>query len=268
MYLKMYNNIINKLDNFIINKNVPNIIFYGNSNSGKRTIVYNFIKNIYNNDNELIKKYVFNINCVYNKGIKFIREEIKYFSKTNIDNKYFKSILLLNADKLTIDAQSALRRCIELYSHTTRFFFIVEDKNKILNPILSRLCDVYIKKQKNIIKDNISNVDNSIEYNINKNFSIDNTKNILLLNTLINYKKIKNDKKYLIKIVNKLYNKGYCSLDILEYIKNKNIDNLKKYSILLMFDKVKKNLINEKISMLYLLNLFRSDLDLENINII
>ena len=40
-----------------------------------------------------------------------------------------------NADKLTIDAQSALRRCIELFSHNTRFFIVVEDKNKLLRPI-------------------------------------------------------------------------------------------------------------------------------------
>ena len=48
---------------------------------------------------------------------------------------------LKHADKLTIDAQSALRRCIELFSHTTRFFIIVEDKNKLLKPIISRFCN-------------------------------------------------------------------------------------------------------------------------------
>ena len=66
------------------------------------------------------------VNCAHGKGIKFIREELKFFAKTNINLKegeIFKSIVLLNADKLTIDAQSALRRCIELFNHTTRFFY-------------------------------------------------------------------------------------------------------------------------------------------------
>ena len=250
----MNNNIINKLDKFIINNNIPNIIFYGKSCSEKKTIVYNFIKKIYNYNDDIMKKYLFNINCAYNKGIKFIREEIKYISKLNISNNYFKCIILLNADKLTIDAQSALRRCIELYSHTTRFFFVVEDKNKILKPILSRLCDIYIKN---------TNKNDSLN-----NYTLDNSKNIIMLNTLINLKKIKNDHKYLVKLVDKLYNKGYCGLDLIEYIQYKNLDNLKKYKILIFFDKIKKNLINEKMCMLYLLNLFRSDLDLENINII
>jgi hypothetical protein len=50
----------------------------------------------------------------------------------------------MNADFLTIDAQSALRRCIELFSHNTRFFIIVENKHKLLNPILSRFCEIYV----------------------------------------------------------------------------------------------------------------------------
>ena len=84
------------------------------------------------------------MDCARGKGIKFIRDELKFFAKTNIhysENKHlFKSIILYNADKLTIDAQSALRRCIELFSHTTRFILVVEDKFKLLNPIISRFC--------------------------------------------------------------------------------------------------------------------------------
>ena len=83
---------------------------------------------------KLTKAYVMNVNCAHGKGIKFVREELKFFAKTHINIKgsgHFKTIILSNADKLTIDAQSALRRCIELFSHTTRFFIIVEDKYKL-----------------------------------------------------------------------------------------------------------------------------------------
>ena len=83
------------------------------------------------------------VNCAHGKGIKFIREELKFFAKSNIQQDAgtsFKTIVLINADFLTIDAQSALRRCIELFSYNTRFFIIVENKHKLLNPILSRFC--------------------------------------------------------------------------------------------------------------------------------
>ena len=70
-----------------------------------------------------------------------------FFAKTNVQFNsgiWFKTIVLLNADHLTMDAQSALRRCIELFSHNTRFFIIVENKHKLLNPILSRFCEIYV----------------------------------------------------------------------------------------------------------------------------
>ena len=138
---------IKKLDYFIEIQKIPNIIFHGPSGSGKRTIVNNFIQKIYNYDQEIIKNNMMHVNCAHGKGIKFIREDLKFFAKTNINflnGNFFKTIILFNADKLTIDAQSALRRCIELFSHTTRFFIIVEDKYKLLKPILSRFCEIYL----------------------------------------------------------------------------------------------------------------------------
>ena len=92
------------------------------------------------------------VNCSHGKGIKFIRDELKFFAKTHINSNggdIFKSIVLLNGDNLTMDAQSALRRCIELFSYNTRFFIIIEDKNKLLNPILSRFCEIYIPEYVN-----------------------------------------------------------------------------------------------------------------------
>ena len=87
------------------------------------------------------------VNCSHGKGIKFIREELKFFAKTNIQTNsgvLFKTIVLINAHHLTIDAQSALRRCIELFSYNTRFFIILENKHKLLKPILSRFCEIYV----------------------------------------------------------------------------------------------------------------------------
>ena len=143
----IHKELFDKLDYFIESFNIPHIIFYGPSGTGKKHILNKFINKIYKNDREQIKKYVMYVNCAHSKGIRFIRDELKFFAKTNIQNfngKYFKSIVLSNAEKLTMDAQSALRRCIEQFSHNTRFFIIVENINTLLKPILSRFCNIYI----------------------------------------------------------------------------------------------------------------------------
>ena len=153
-----------KLNFFLQSGKIPNIIFHGASGSGKRTIVNKFISNIYQNNKKLIKNYVMYVNCAHGKGIKFVRDDLKFFAKTHVNVEgagNFKTIVLSNADELTIDAQSALRRCIELFSHTTRFFIIVQDKYKLLKPILSRLCEIFIyeplinDKKVNLHKHNI-----------------------------------------------------------------------------------------------------------------
>ena len=131
--MNIHTHLKKKLKMMINNKKIPHIIFHGPSGSGKRQLLEDFILDIYNNDKQKIKRYTMYVNCAHGKGIRFIRDQLKFFAKTNIQNdkgNFFKSIILFNADKLTTDAQSALRRCIERFSHPTRFFIIVEDKNK------------------------------------------------------------------------------------------------------------------------------------------
>ena len=145
--LNIHENIRQKLHSFYISNRIPHIIFYGTSGSGKQTIVYDFLKEIYHGNEQKIKANVMFVNCAHGKGIKFIRDELKFFAKTNVQFNsgiFFKTIVLLNADHLTMDAQSALRRCIELFSHNTRIFIIVGNKHKLLNPILSRFCEIYV----------------------------------------------------------------------------------------------------------------------------
>ena len=73
---------------------------------------------------------------------------MRFFANTithkNITN--FKSIILLNADSLTLDAQSALRRSIEIYNHT-KFFIVTANKSKIIKPILSRFSEIYCNEK-------------------------------------------------------------------------------------------------------------------------
>ncbi len=162
----IHTDIKDKLKTFIKLKRIPNIIFHGENGSGKKTILKYFLDSIYEGVPDY-KQYIMLVNCSQGKGIKFIREELKFFAKTNIHNlsgSIFKSIILLNAEKLTIDAQSALRRCIELFTNYTRFFIVIEDKALLIKPILSRFCSMYIPRP--IIHNKIKNLHhlNSLTY--------------------------------------------------------------------------------------------------------
>jgi len=273
MSLSVHTNIINKLQYFNDNHQTPHIIFHGESGNGKKMIVSKFINMIYNNDKRMIKKFVIYVNCAHGKGIKFIRDELKYFAKTHINSNsgdIFKSIILLNADNLTIDAQSALRRCIELFSHTTRFFIIVEDKYKLLKPILSRFCEIYVPQP--VINNKSVNL---YQYAINEHLNLDkeNKKRMEWIKVEINkLSKAVINHTDIISLTNKLYEKGCCGLDILTLLQNNNnfphINSDKKYELLFTFNRVKQELRNEKILMNYMINFMFISLDsnLENIS--
>jgi hypothetical protein len=262
----IHNKIIEKLNYFISINKIPNIIFHGQPGTGKKTIVNNFINTIYDNDSEKIKSYVMYVNSGFDKGIKFIRENLKYFAKTNINvsnGNVFKTIVLLNADKLTLDAQSALRRCIEQFSHTTRFFIIVEDKDKLLKPIISRFCDIYIPETK---YGNLYSYNNKKHFNNKKYKSLrfNTLKRIMISiqnNILIN--KSIND---IPNISLKLYEKGYSGLDILFLLETNNnsfihVSDKKKSELLLYFNKVCKEFRNEKLIISFLINFIFYDID-------
>jgi len=274
--LNIHQNIKEKLDYFITTHKIPNIIFHGPSGSGKRTIVNEFIQKVYNNNREKIKSFIMYVNCAHGKGIKFIREELKFFAKTHINSNggdTFKSIILLNADKLTMDAQSALRRCIEVFSHNTRFFIIVEDKYCLLKPILSRFCEIYVPDP--LFNGNLINL---YKYNLNETFctkDIHQTRLDYLKKEIIKqfFRQKNTTMKELMDFCTKLYEKGCSGLDILKLLENNKfleakISHEKRYELLIAYNKVRKEFRNEKLLMLFIFNfLFLSlDISLENIS--
>lgn len=275
--LMIHQDIIKKMNFFKESKQIPNIIFHGSNGSGKHTLVYNFISDIYNNDKELIKTYVMNVNCAHGKGIKFVRDEFKFFARTHINIKgscNFKTIVLSNADKLTIDAQSAMRRCIELYSYNTRFFIIVEDKYKLLKPILSRFCEIFVPEP--IVQGKKINL---YQYVVDSTFK--QTDDLDSLYKSIDTEKIKWNMprdfcggadielyKDIMKFATRIYEMGYSALDIISYLEKKNdIDELKKNQLLISFQKVKREIRNEKLLIVFMITFIfiRFDYNLENI---
>ncbi len=132
--------IIERLKAYVKTKNVPHLIFAGSAGTGKTTSALALSREIFGdtwrqNFNEL--------NASDERGIAIIRGKIKNFARTSpIGKNKFKIIFLDEADSLTHDAQAALRRTIEKYTHICRFILSVNYSSKIIEPIQSR-CTVF-----------------------------------------------------------------------------------------------------------------------------
>ena len=165
------------------------------------------------------------VNCAHGKGIKFIREELKFFAKTHIHSNggdTFKSIVLFNGDKLTMDAQSALRRCISE----------PEYNGKIINLYKYNLEQIFkltdIKNQRN----------DWLKKEIQKSIKADMTDEDLQT------------------FVTKLYEKAYNALDIIKLIEDGCflLDDEKRYELLIAFNKIRKEFRNEKLLLMFVIN--------------
>jgi DNA polymerase III delta prime subunit len=121
---------------------LPNTILYGHPGTGKST----FMKILRNR----VGEYVLKINASNENGIEIIRGKVDGFAKaasfslfSNPDSVNKKIIFFEEADKLTEEAQNALKDLMDITKKETRFFFVCNDATKIIEPIKSR-CSGYV----------------------------------------------------------------------------------------------------------------------------
>ncbi|KFH44481.1 Replication factor C subunit-like protein [Hapsidospora chrysogenum ATCC 11550] len=127
---------------------LPHMLFYGPPGTGKTSTILALAKQLYGP--EMIKSRVLELNASDERGIAIVREKVKNFARMQLTNptspsykeKYpcppFKIIILDEADSMTQDAQSALRRTMETYSKITRFCLICNYVTRIIDPLASR----------------------------------------------------------------------------------------------------------------------------------
>ncbi|KAJ4416366.1 Subunit of heteropentameric Replication factor C (RF-C) [Gnomoniopsis sp. IMI 355080] len=127
--------------------NLPHMLFYGPPGTGKTSTILALAKELYGP--EFVKQRVLELNASDERGISIVREKVKDFARMQLVNpppgykeRYpcppFKIIILDEADSMTQDAQSALRRTMETYSKITRFCLICNYVTRIIDPLASR----------------------------------------------------------------------------------------------------------------------------------
>lgn len=231
----------NKIDKFILNNNIPNLLIYGPYLNGKEELCDYFIEkmNFYDKN-----KFILIINCLTTSGIKLIKEHIKLFSMQivqNNNNKSFKIIILKYCEYLTYDSQYSLRRTIEQFSHNTKFILICEDKNKLLLPICSRFVDIYV------------NINNNLSYSCLDTFKYYIFNDLIeQYNTLC--KKNDNILGELFQLSKEFYNHFFAYEILYKFKSNQNYNIIK-----LIFYHLSQNLRNELLIIFYLLNIFRNN---------
>ncbi|VTO84915.1 unnamed protein product [Fusarium graminearum] len=138
---------VDVLQRTLQSSNLPHMLFYGPPGTGKTSTVLALAKELYGPD--MIKSRVLELNASDERGISIVREKVKNFARMQLTkpppgykDKYpcppFKIIILDEADSMTQDAQSALRRTMETYSKITRFCLICNYVTRIIDPLASR----------------------------------------------------------------------------------------------------------------------------------
>ncbi|KAF2187714.1 NPL4-domain-containing protein [Zopfia rhizophila CBS 207.26] len=158
-------NTIQILSRTLQSSNLPHMLFYGPPGTGKTSTILALAKQLYGP--ELMRSRVLELNASDERGISIVRAKVKDFARQQLSaapnhsvmvegdagegqegrtvryrDKYpcppFKVVVLDEADSMTQDAQSALRRTMETYSKMTRFCLVCNYVTRIIDPLASR----------------------------------------------------------------------------------------------------------------------------------
>ena len=150
--------IVERLRSYVTRDDLPHLMFSGDAGIGKSTAALAIARDLYG---EEWQEHFLELNASDQRGIDVVRDRIKSFARSSFGGHDYRIIFLDEADSLTSDAQSALRRTMEQFSNNVRFILSCNYSSQIIDPIQSRcavfrfapLSDEAVEEQIRIIAD-------------------------------------------------------------------------------------------------------------------
>ncbi len=128
--------IVSRLQEFVRRATMPHCLFAGPPGTGKTTAALCLARDLFG---ERFQDVFMELNASDERGIDVVRTTVKEFARmASLSSVPFKILVLDEADNMTSDAQSALRRTMEKYSETCRFILCCNYSGRIIEPIQSR----------------------------------------------------------------------------------------------------------------------------------
>ena len=134
-----HEDIVERLQSYVDRNDLSHMLFSGPAGTGKTTSAMAIAKELYGDDWE---ENFLELNASDERGIDVVRDRVKSFARTSFGGYEYRIIFLDEADALTSDAQSALRRTMEQFSNNVRFILSCNYSSQIIDPIQSR-CAVF-----------------------------------------------------------------------------------------------------------------------------
>jgi replication factor C small subunit len=134
-----HENIVGRLQSYVSRNDLSHMLFSGPAGTGKTTCATAIARELYGDD---WREHFLELNASDERGIDVVRDRIKNFARTSFGGVEYRIIFLDEADALTSDAQSALRRTMEQFSNNVRFILSCNYSSQIIDPIQSR-CAVF-----------------------------------------------------------------------------------------------------------------------------
>jgi replication factor C small subunit len=129
-----HEDIVGRLQSYVSRNDLSHMLFSGPAGTGKTTSATAIARELYGED---WRENFLELNASDERGIDVVRDRIKNFARTSFGGYEYRIIFLDEADALTSDAQSALRRTMEQFSNNVRFILSCNYSSQIIDPIQS-----------------------------------------------------------------------------------------------------------------------------------